>query len=284
MSSNQPCLSHVRQGKHAQPHIRLNDGTMMPQFGLGVWKTPAAETDAIVRHAVASGYLAVDTAAIYRNEEGVGAALSGHPDIYLTTKVWNDDQGYDTTLHAFDASMQKLRREALDLYLIHWPRPAEGKFVDTCKALVRLREEGRVRSIGVSNFRAEDIDRIMEATGVAPAVNQIELHPRFQQHALRAYNEKHDIRTESWSPLGQGKILEEPVITAIARKHGKTPAQVIIRWHLDNGLIVIPKSAAPKRIDENIAVFDFHLDEVDLQQIAGLDCADGRIGPDPSIF
>ncbi|MBB2205452.1 aldo/keto reductase [Gluconacetobacter takamatsuzukensis] len=273
-----------RPGEVLQPRIRLDDGTIMPQLGLGVWRTPAGETADIVRHAVAAGYLAVDTAAIYGNEEGVGDGLSDRPDIHVTTKLWNDDQGYDATLRACDASLRKLRRETLDLYLIHWPKPAMGRFVETWKAMVALRQDGRVKSIGVSNFRAEDLDRIIGETGVVPAVNQIELHPYFQQHALRAYNEKHGIRTESWSPLGQGQVLADPAIGEIARKHGKTPAQVIIRWHLDSGLIVIPKSATPKRIDENIAVFDFALEAEDMRRIAGLDRPDGRIGPDPAAF
>ncbi|MFS3137584.1 aldo/keto reductase [Gluconacetobacter sacchari] len=270
--------------KPAQPHVHLNDGTTMPQLGLGVWRTPAAETADIVRHAVAAGYLAVDTAAIYRNEDGVGEGLATHPGIYVTTKLWNDDQGYDATLRACDASLHKLRRKTLDLYLIHWPRPEGGKCVESWKALVALQKDGRVTSIGVSNFRAEDLDRIIDATGVVPAVNQIELHPGFQQHALRACNAKLGIATESWSPLGQGQALADPVIVEIARKHGRTPAQVIIRWHLDSGLIVIPKSATAKRIDENIAVFDFALDADDMARIAGLDRADGRIGPDPATF
>ncbi|MFW7268038.1 aldo/keto reductase [Gluconacetobacter sp. Hr-1-5] len=271
-------------GQSAQPHIRLNDGTTMPQLGLGVWRTPADKTADIVRHAADAGYLAVDTAAIYKNEEGVGDGLAGHPGIYVTTKLWNDDQGYDTTLRAFETSLHKLRREMLDLYLIHWPRAAEGKFVETWKAMVALQKDGRVKSIGVSNFPAEDLDCVIEATGVVPAVNQIELHPRFQQHALRAFHEKHGIRTESWSPLGQGQVLEDPVIAKIGRRYGKTPAQVVIRWHLDSGLIVIPKSVTPRRIDENIAVFDFALNAEDMQRIAGLDRADGRIGPDPATF
>lgn len=277
-------ISYIEKGREGQTHIRFNDGATIPQLGLGVWQTPAAETAGIVRHAVNAGYLLIDTAAIYKNEEGVGEGVEGHPEIYLTTKLWNDDQGYDTTLRAFDLSLHKLRRQKLDLYLIHWPKEAEGKFVETWKALVRLQEEGRVRSIGVSNFRSVDIDRIIDATGIIPAVNQIELHPGFQQHALREYHERHDIRTESWSPLGQGKALADPVIAVIARKHGKTPAQVIIRWHLDNGLIVIPKSVTSERINENISVFDFHLDSDDLKQIADLDRAEGRIGPDPAIF
>ncbi|MFT8775413.1 MAG: aldo/keto reductase [Gluconacetobacter liquefaciens] len=273
-----------RPGKGTQPRIPLNDGTTMPQLGLGVWRTPAAETADIVRYAADTGYLAVDTAAIYKNEEGVGDGLADHPGIYVTTKLWNDDQGYDATMRAFETSLRKLRREVLDLYLIHWPRAAEGRFVETWKAMVALQKDRRVRSIGVSNFRPEDLDRVIAATGVVPAVNQIELHPRFQQRALRAFHEKHGIRTESWSPLGQGQVLEDPVIAEIGRKYGKTPAQAVIRWHLDNGLIVIPKSVTPKRIEENISVFDFALDAEDMQRIAGLDRADGRIGPDPATF
>ena len=271
-------------GKGTQPRIPLNDGTTMPQLGLGVWRTPADETADIVRYAADMGYLAVDTAAIYKNEEGVGDGLADRPGIYVTTKLWNDDQGYDATVRAFETSLRKLRREVLDLYLIHWPRAAEGRFVETWKAMVTLQKDGRVRSIGVSNFRPEDLDRVIAATGVVPAVNQIELHPRFQQRALRAFHEKHGIRTESWSPLGQGQVLEDPVIAEIGRKYGKTPAQVVIRWHLDSGLIVIPKSVTPKRIVENISVFDFALDAEDMRRIAGLDRADGRIGPDPATF
>ena len=271
-------------GQGTQPRIPLNDGTTMPQLGLGVWRTPADETADIVRYAADMGYLAVDTAAIYKNEEGVGDGLADRPGIYVTTKLWNDDQGYDATMRAFETSLRKLRREVLDLYLIHWPRAAEGRFVETWKAMVALQKDGRVRSIGVSNFRAEDLDRVIAATGVVPAVNQIELHPRFQQRALRAFHEKHGIRTESWSPLGQGQVLEDPVIAEIGRKYDKTPAQVVIRWHLDSGLIVIPKSVTPKRIVENISVFDFALDAEDMRRIAGLDRADGRIGPDPATF
>lgn len=271
-------------GKGTQPRIPLNDGTTMPQLGLGVWRTPADETADIVRYAADMGYLAVDTAAIYKNEEGVGDGVADRPGIYVTTKLWNDDQGYDATMRAFETSLRKLRREVLDLYLIHWPRAAEGRFVETWKAMVALQKDGRVRSIGVSNFRPEDLDRVIAATGVVPAVNQIELHPRFQQRALRAFHEKHGIRTESWSPLGQGQVLEDPVIAEIGRKYDKTPAQVVIRWHLDSGLIVIPKSVTPKRIVENISVFDFALDAEDMRRIAGLDRADGRIGPDPATF
>jgi 2,5-diketo-D-gluconate reductase A len=268
-----------------QPSIIFNDGQSIPQFGLGVWQTPADVTGTAVEAALKAGYRHIDTAAIYRNEEGVGAGIraSGVPrgDIFVTTKLWNEDQGLDTTLRAFDASMEKLGLDILDLYLVHWPSPQRGLYVDTWRALVRLKEEGRVRSIGVSNFMPEHLDAIIDATGVVPVLNQIELHPRFQQQELRAAHAERGIATQSWSPLGQGALLSDPVITGIAAKYGRTPAQVIIRWHLDNGLIVIPKSATPSRIVENANVFDFALDEADLAAIAKLDAGDGRMGPNP---
>lgn len=267
-----------------QLHLMLHDGKRIPQLGLGVWQTPADETADIVRHAVKAGYQSIDTAMIYRNEEGVGAGLEGHPDIYVTTKLWNDDQGYDATKRAFEASLRKLKRDVLDLYLMHWPQPKRGLYVESWKAMIDLHREGRIRSIGVSNFTADHLTRIIDETGVVPVVNQVELHPRFQQRELRAFHEKHDIRTESWSPLGQGQVLNDPIITSIAGKHGKTAAQVVIRWHLDSGLIVIPKSATPKRIDENIDVFDFRLDDEDMGKIAAMDTSGGRIGPDPATF
>ncbi|AQS89325.1 hypothetical protein A0U93_05895 [Neoasaia chiangmaiensis] len=267
-----------------QLHLTLHDGKRIPQLGLGVWQTPADETADIVRHAVKAGYQSIDTAMIYRNEEGVGAGLEGHPDIYVTTKLWNDDQGYDATKRAFEASLRKLKRDVLDLYLMHWPQPKRGLYVESWKAMIDLQREGRIRSIGVSNFTADHLTRIIDETGVVPVVNQVELHPRFQQRELCAFHEKHDIRTESWSPLGQGQVLNDPIITSIAGKHGKTAAQVVIRWHLDSGLIVIPKSATPKRIDENIDVFDFRLDDEDMGKIAAMDTSGGRIGPDPATF
>ena len=264
-----------------QPTIRLNDGTAMPQFGLGVWQTPAADAATVVRDAVAAGYRAVDTATVYGNEAGVGEALADRPDVFLTTKLWNSDQGFDATLRAFEASAKALRREAVDLYLIHWPAPKKGRFVETWKALVRLREEGRATSIGVSNFNEDHLERIIDETGVTPSVNQIELHPRFQQRALRAVHERVGIKTESWSPLGQGQFLKDPVLAEIAAKHGKTPAQAVIRWHIESGLIVIPKTVTPERLQQNIDVFDFSLDAADMDRIAKLDSPDGRIGPDP---
>jgi 2,5-diketo-D-gluconate reductase A len=261
--------------------IILSDGAAMPQLGLGVWQTPADETERVVRDALEAGYRAVDTAAIYGNEEGVGRALEGRDDVFVTTKLWNNDQGYESTLRAFDESMSKLGLDTVDLYLIHWPAPSRDLYVDTWRALIQLKEDGRARSIGVSNFRPEHIDRLIAETGVVPAINQIELHPRFQQREARAFHALHNIATESWSPLGKAQFIDNPVLTEIAERHGKTAAQIIIRWHLDCGLVVIPKSVRPERLRENIDVFDFSLSDQDLAAIAQLDSADGRIGPDP---
>ena len=263
-----------------QSEVTLNDGRRMPQLGLGVWRTPADDAARVVAAALDAGYRAVDTASAYKNEDGVGQALAGR-DTFLTTKLWNDDQGYDEALRAFDASAKRLGRDSVDLYLIHWPAPKKGRFVDSWKALVRLQREGRAKSIGVSNFTEDHLTRIIDETGVTPAVNQIELHPRFQQTALRAFHARHGIQTESWSPLGQGQLLEDPALGDIARRTGKSPAQVIIRWHLDSGLIVIPKTVNPERLKQNIAVFDFALDAAAMEAIAGLDSPEGRIGPDP---
>ena len=263
----------------------------MPQVGLGVWQTPPEETERAVAVALDAGYRHVDTAAGYFNEREVGKAVtaSGLPreDVFITTKLWNADQGYESTLAAFDASMDKLGAEYLDLYLIHWPMPAKNAFVDTFKAFAHLRDQGRIRSIGVSNFEPEHLRILVDATGIVPAVNQIELHPYFQQVELRAFHEENGIVTTSWSPLGRGPVggvLSERVIADIARKHGKTPAQVIIRWHIDNGLTVIPKSSSRLRQAENLSVFDFSLDAEDMHAIATLDRPDGRIGPDPDLL
>lgn len=268
-----------------QPHLTFNDGLSIPQIGLGVWQTPNDVAVQAVETALKTGYRHVDTAAVYQNEAGVGEGLraSGvaRGEIFLTTKVWNDDQGYDQTLRAMDASLDRLGTDYVDLYLIHWPSAYRGKFVDTWKALIRLREEGKAKSIGVSNFEGDYLEEIIAATGVTPALNQIQLHPRFQQRAMRAKHEKLGILTESWSPLGQGKLLDNAVVADIAARHGKSPAQVIIRWHLDMGFIVIPKSVTPSRIVENFDVFDFALSDQDKAAIAGLDAADGRIGSDP---
>jgi len=271
---------------HPHPTLALNDGRSIPQLGLGVWRTPADETAQAVKAALGAGYRHVDTAAIYGNEAGVGEGLraSGVPrgDVFITTKLWNAEQGLDTTLRAFDASMKLLGLEQLDLYLIHWPCPALGLYVDTWRAFVRLQAEGRVRSIGVSNFEPEHLDRLVQETGVKPVLNQIELHPRFQQHALRNYHAAHGIATQAWSPLGQGQLLADPSIVAIAKKHGKTPAQVSVRWHIEMGHVVIPKSVNAGRIAENADVFGFSLDADDMAAVAKLDDSEGRIGPHPS--
>ncbi len=264
-----------------QPTVALNAGAPMPQFGLGVFQTPPDTTEQVVKMAVEEGYRLVDTASMYRNEDGVGAALLGRRDVFVTTKLGNSDHGFDEALRAFDASMRRLRRDRLDLYLIHWPRPRVNRYVEAWKALVRLQKDGRVRSIGVSNFNRDHLERVIAETGVTPAVNQIELHPRFQQKLLRAFHDQVGIKTESWSPLGRGGLLSESAIADIAAKHSKTPAQVVIRWHLDSGLIVIPKTVRPERLKENIGALDFRLDGDDMARIDALDSPGGRIGPDP---
>ena len=268
-----------------QPTLTLNDGNTIPQLGLGTYKLDDAGAERISTAAIAAGYRHIDTAAIYGNEAGVGAAVRGTDEwIYVTSKLWVDSLSRDAVLKAFDASMAKLGIAAMDLYLIHWPAPGQGKAVETWQALVELRDSRRVTSIGVSNFRSEDLERIIGETGVVPAVNQIELHPGFQQRALRDFHAEHGIVTESWSPLGQGKELDAPELKRIADKHRRTPAQVVLRWHLDSGLVAIPKTASPERLPENLAVSDFKLDAEDMAAIAGLDRADGRIGPDPAAF
>ncbi|MGW0883968.1 aldo/keto reductase [Streptomyces sp. NPDC002671] len=270
------------------PPIILNNGVEMPQLGYGVFQVPDDEAEQAVATALEAGYRSVDTAAIYGNEAGTGKAIaaSGLPreDVFVTTKLWNSDQGYDSTLRAFDTSLQKLGLQYIDLYLIHWPLPSRDTYVDTYKALEKLYRDGRVRAIGVSNFLPEHLERLIAETSVIPAVNQIELHPHLQQHALREFHADQGIRTEAWSPLGQGKgLLEVPAIVAIAQKHNRTPAQIVLRWHIQLGNVVIPKSVTPSRIRENIDVFDFSLDTEDLAAISALN-EDRRLGPDPAAF
>ncbi|MET7612263.1 aldo/keto reductase [Streptomyces seoulensis] len=270
------------------PPIILNNGVEMPQLGFGVWQVPDDEAERAVATALETGYRSIDTAAIYGNEEGTGKAIaaSGLPreDLFVTTKLWNSDQGYDSTLRAFDTSLEKLGLDYLDLYLIHWPLPARDNYLDTYKAFEKLYSDGRIRAIGVSNFLPEHLQRLIAETSVVPAVDQIELHPQLQQRAAREFNAGHGIATEAWSPLGQGKgLLEVPAIVAIAQKHGRTPAQVVLRWHIQLGNIVIPKSVTPSRIKENIEVFDFSLDDEDLAAISALD-ENKRLGPDPATF
>jgi diketogulonate reductase-like aldo/keto reductase len=268
--------------------ITLNNGVTMPQLGFGVFQVSKEDTYDTVSEALRVGYRSIDTAAAYRNEEPVGRAIaeSGIPrdELFVTTKLWNDDQGYDEAFRAFDASAERLGLDRLDLYLIHWPAPKQDRYVDTWRALGKLYADGRVRAIGVSNFQPAHLERVVEATGAVPAVNQVELHPWLQQAELRAFHVRHGIATEAWSPLAQGgELLSDQVVTDIAAKHGRTPAQVVLRWHLQLDNVVIPKSATPRRIAENFAVFDFELDAEDLRRIAEMDRG-RRIGPDPDTF
>ena len=272
----------------AAPTLQMNDGNRIPQLGFGVFQIDPDETTQPVRIALDVGYRLIDTAQGYRNEEAVGEALrnSGIPieDVFVTTKLTNSEQGRDKTLAAFDDSMRKLRLDVLDLFLIHWPVPALNLYVETWKALDELRREGRVRSIGVSNFATEHLQRLLDETGVVPTVNQVELHPRFPQEELRAFHAQHGILTEAWAPLGQGKgLLAEPVLTDVAESKNKSPAQVVLRWHIQLGNIVIPKSVTPSRIRENFDVFGFSLDDAEMQQISSLATGE-RIGPDPRTF
>ncbi|GAA3006262.1 aldo/keto reductase [Streptosporangium longisporum] len=267
--------------------ITLNNGVSMPRLGFGVFQIPPAETAKAVGTALETGYRSIDTAKVYGNEREVGEALAsaGLPrdEVFVTTKLWNDDQGYDSTLAAFDASMERLGLDRLDLYLIHWPTPARDRYLDTWRALEKLHADGRIRAVGVSNFQPAHLTRVIDETGLVPAVNQIELHPALQQAGLRAFHARHGIVTEAWSPLAQGDVLDDPVITDIAGRYGKTPAQVVLRWHLDLGNVVIPKSVTPSRIRENFDLSDFSLTEEDMTRIAGLEKGT-RIGPDPDEF
>lgn len=270
------------------PPTILNNGVEMPQLGFGVWQVPDDEAERAVATALESGYRSIDTAAIYGNEEGTGKAINAsgiaREELFVTTKLWNSDQGYDATLRAFDTSLEKLGLDHVDLYLIHWPTPSRGTYVDTYKAFEKIYADGRAKAIGTSNFLPEHLAQLIDATSVIPAVNQIELHPHLQQHATREYHAEQGIATEAWSPLGQGKgLLEVPAIVAIAQKHGRTPAQIVLRWHLQLGNVVIPKSVTPSRIKENIDVFDFSLDTEDIAAISALN-EDRRIGPDPATF
>jgi 2,5-diketo-D-gluconate reductase A len=269
------------------PSVPLNDGNCIPTVGFGVFKIPPADTRQAVATALRTGYRHIDTAAMYGNERETGRAVaeSGVPrdELYLVTKLWNGEQGYDSTLKAFDASMERLAIECLDLYLIHWPMPKRNKFVDTFKAFAHLRDQGRIRSIGVSNFEPEHLEMLVDATGIVPAVNQVELHPRLPQTELREVHARLGIATEAWGPLGQGSLLTHPTVTEVAEGCGRTPAQVLIRWHIQLGNIVIPKSVNPERIASNFDVFDFELSENDMSAISSLDDGD-RLGPDPRTF
>ncbi|MFF5896840.1 aldo/keto reductase [Streptomyces argenteolus] len=269
------------------PTVTLNNGVTIPQLGFGVFQVPDDETAAAVSSALEAGYRSIDTAAVYGNEAGVGRALaeSGIPreELFVTTKLWNADQGYDSTLAAFDASLARLGLDQVDLYLIHWPTPARDLYADTWRALEKLLADGRIRAAGVSNFQPAHLRRLREESSLIPAVNQIELHPGLQQSELRAVHAESGIATEAWSPLAQGALLDEEVLTSLAERHGRTPAQIVLRWHLQLGNVVIPKSVTPARIRQNIDVFDFELSQADMDAIAGLDRG-MRTGPDPDTL
>lgn len=273
-----------------QPTITLNDGMVMPQLGLGVWRAKdGTEVEHAVRSALQTGYRLIDTAAVYQNEAGVGSGIrSGdvpREDIFVTTKLWNSDQGADDVRPALEASLDRLGMDYVDLYLIHWPMPKKGLFVETWQAFEKLRDAGLVRSIGVSNFGIAELEELAKHSNVVPAVNQVELHPHFPQTELRAYCASKGIQVESWSPIGgQGsKLLDEEVLHDVAQDHGKTPAQVVIRWHLQNDLIVIPKSTHEDRIAQNFDVFDFELSAEEMKRIDDLETGQ-RIGADPAEF
>ena len=269
------------------PNVALRDGEQIPQVGFGVFQVPPAQTTEVVLEALQAGYRHIDTAAAYGNEAAVGQAVRAaaleRSEVFITTKCFNDDQGYDKARRACDASLKRLDMEHIDLYLIHWPVPAHDLYVDTWRAFIELREEGLVRSIGVSNFQPEHLERIIAETGHTPAINQVELHPYLQQPGLRREHEQLGIVTEAWSPLAQGEVLDDPVITRIAEAHSRTPGQVVIRWHLQLGNVVIPKSVTPARIGQNFDVFGFSLSEQEMADIEQLD-AGRRTGPDPDTF
>lgn len=267
--------------------VSLSDGNAIPQLGFGVFQVPPEGTAEVATRALLAGYRHLDTAAAYRNEAGVGQAIHAaglrRDEVFITTKCFNDDQGREQAKHALKNSLEQLEVEFVDLYLIHWPVPSRDKYVETWQSFIELRNEGLVRSIGVSNFQSAHLERLINETGVKPTVNQIELHPRFQQAGLRHEHQELGIVTEAWSPLAQGAVLADPTITEIAEAHGKTAGQVVIRWHLQLGNVVIPKSVTPERIIENFNVFDFTLSADQMAAIETLDAGE-RTGPDPDTF
>ncbi|WP_457962517.1 aldo/keto reductase [Arthrobacter sp. D1-29] len=271
------------------PRLSLNNGVLIDQLGYGLYKVPTTEAASLVAMALGAGYRHFDTAAMYRNETGVARGISSlstleetggsgeaspgmsRNDLFITTKVWNDDQGYDATLRAFDTSMVNLGLDYVDMYLIHWPCPRRGLFTETYRAMETLYREGKVRAIGVCNFQPAHLDRLLDSAEVVPAVNQIELHPWLQQAELREKHQGLGIRTEAWSPLGRGRVLADPVVQACAAEHGRTPAQVILRWHIQLGNIAIPKASSEARIRENMDIFGFKLSERDMAALAELE-------------
>ncbi|MBT3167183.1 aldo/keto reductase [Streptomyces sp. Vc74B-19] len=268
------------------PQYSLNDGTTIPALGLGTWPMDDAEAERAVTGAIEAGYRLIDTAANYRNETGVGRAVAGagvpREEIVVTTKLPGRHHGHEETLASFEESRARLGLEYVDLYLIHWPLPRVDKYVDSWKAMIKLREEGLVRSIGVSNFTPAHIDRLEKETGVLPSVNQIELHPFFPQEELRAHHADKGVLTQSWSPLGRGsQLLDDLAVAAVADAHGVTPAQAVLRWHVQLGALPVPKSSAPERQRANLDVFGFELDDAQMRTVS--DRAHRRIGGDPEV-
>ena len=269
------------------PNVKFNDGRSIPQLGYGVWQVEDEVAEKVVATALETGYRHIDTAAIYGNEAGVGRAIANsdvaREDIFLTTKLWNSDQGYESAFEAFEASLEKLGTDYVDLYLIHWAKPRQGLYLDSWRALFELQKQGKVRSIGVSNFPEEQLREIIEETGVVPVIHQIELHPYFSQEALRAVHAEYGIATQAWSPLGNGSdLLQNPVLAEIAERHGATPAQVVLAWHLAKGIVAIPKSVTPSRIEENLASVNVKLTAEDIAAVDALSSPEGRIGADPA--
>jgi 2,5-diketo-D-gluconate reductase A len=270
------------------PTIRLNNGVEIPQFGFGVYQVPPEETAQTVRAAFDAGYRHIDTAQMYGNEEGVGQALAesglSRDEVFITTKLNNDGHGEDAAVRRLDESLERLGTDHVDLYLIHWPRPRENRYVETWRGLEKALGEGKTRAIGVSNFTIANLERLAEETGTVPAVNQIELHPRLVQRELRNYHVEHGIATEAWSPIAQGgDLLTDGILKELAEKYGKTPAQIVLRWHIQLGNIVFPKSMRPERMRENLDVFGFDLSNDDLDAVSALDRHE-RTGPDPDNF
>ena len=266
------------------PVLEMNDGRQIPQLGFGTYKMDEDQAPESVQIALDTGYWMVDTAAVYQNERGVGKGIGDWSDIFLQTKIWNDSQGYDRTLRAADKCLERLGRDHVDMLLIHWPCPEKDLYVETWKALIELRKQGKAKSIGVSNFREEDLKRIVDETGVTPALNQIELHPTFQQREMRKVHDEMGIVTQSWSPLGQGEGLEKGAIKEIAEEIGQPASAVIIRWHIQCGLSTIPKATSRDHIEANFKALDFELTAEQMKKIDDLDDPDGRMGPDPAEF
>lgn len=268
--------------------MAFHDGRGAPALGLGTWQIPDESVSEVVRQAVGLGYRSIDTAAIYENESGVGRGVRecGVPreELFITTKLWNDSHAHGISRPAFDASLERLGLDYVDLYLIHWPAPRAGLFVQAWESLIQLRDEGLAKSIGVCNFGAVQLQALLDETGVLPVVNQIELHPRLQQAELRRYHADNEIITEAWSPLAQGTLQDDAVLKGIANRLGRSVAQVILRWHVQLGNMIIPKSTRIERLRENMAVFDFELSGDDMAAISRLDSPEGRIGPDPATF